>query len=68
MTNIEKEKKELLEELRKLRKHANAMKISANLRKAYTNPHPKIEDMGLFLKAADCIDSLLREIERMEKR
>lgn len=68
MSNINKEKEELLEELRKLRKHANAMKISANLRKAYARTENKIEDISLFHKAADCIDSLLREIERIEKR
>ena len=68
MSNIHQEKEELLEELRKLRKHANAMKISANLRKAYAKSEFKMEDIGLFVKATDCIDSLLREIERMEKR
>lgn len=65
--NIKDERDALAEEVRKLKKHANAMKVASRLRKIYGKQIIDSDEMHFILKAAECIDSLLREIERMER-
>ena len=54
-------------EVRRLRKHANALKISGRLRRIHADGAGAHADSSLCLHAAECIDSLLRELERMDR-
>jgi hypothetical protein len=66
---LTKEHEELTKEVRHLRKVTTAMQLSNKLRKQVANDllgeNHKAD--GMMIAAADCIDSLLREIERCRK-
>ena len=65
MEHLQTERDSLAEEVRRLRKHANALKLSGRLRRIHAHGTAGHADPALFLQAADCIDSLLREIDRI---
>jgi|LakMenE01Jun11ns_1017448.scaffolds.fasta_scaffold7231829_1 hypothetical protein len=67
MEHLQTERDSLAQEVRRLRKHANALKISGRLRRIHADGAGAHADSSLCLHAAECIDSLLRELERMDR-
>lgn len=69
MEELKQEHEKLTAEVRRLKKITAAMQLSAKLRQHVRDDlvryYPE-KDM-LLIKAAECIDSLVREIERCQK-